>query len=1241
MAILEEQELKNITDAGIRQKVEAGSIEPYEVADAIDAAYEAIAFAGQPLDHALAAFSAGEAAAALALQMGEAALIIGQEAPRVADGAAAVETMAAGKVDKAPGARLIGTGELSSLQARLAAIEAAANPALQLLYHEDFEGDPADVWEGLSKQYVNNLPHSFQQLANPYGVGGVGRFELRQTDAMQSNGMRSEVLWPQPASADNDRWYAFRYYLPSQEDGVDTWADDNKQDILTQWHQGSGNPPVSLRAINSALRLNVRSDGVNINYAIKGQRTYSTDWDAVSQAKSQLQAGASAYMDALGGLRSRAPMTRAPYTVGDAANKPTSVKRYFWNGTDWQVVKNDDNTDFTTTWDYSPLTPEEAARTHYTLRTYWGPDYGANAGNHAYMRANSGEPYLNRDGKTYPLVGSFRNSANASDICYDLYYAGLMFHLASGADKVTAGNQLAVLSRAYFSDPETGMLPHLLFAQVARGLYDNYGDSPGFVDFEAFSKAIDGLILGEAGMPPAEVADMKAWVREFWTWYTVTPPTSDTSERAVAHRRIVGAVTGASSNIRIFYECCVCQMAIYLGETAWVTDRMETLYPGLLGDAFDMAATHERTGGRQGAALAEVGRTKPWTYVNKNLNGWMELARIARGLGIDLYNMVGSNGATLQIAVRWLAYYAQDPAAWTALPKGGTEASDTTSTVYFFKYTARTARKEYSGDAELQGWLNAYLTLKDSKFSATNVHTEASFLAGRDWERLIQVYPDVAATDTGYTKDAWVHLIFHIRWALDSTGLIEVWYDGVKLHTITGPNMFSGYPLPRWKLGIYKSDWNNGATTNVTLRVAYFDDVRMAGPEATFQDLMQGLALTPLAIPDKDAIDYPDPPMLLTNSDIVNGQIVITDKRISSEDAKVSCINLMNVTQNFTLVMRNVITRQNGIHIRGHYSRFSFDIENCFGFDWENGPGSGRVDDLSATSIWGNWYLRVNDPYYGRLRHCYVEGSGLYKIEYSKANEASCKGVLIECNYSRNVRQPNALMNWGNLKGAEGATIPGILIRWNYVWNTLGEHWVEDTWNTYTLKGAAHSPIILEHNFFDGAAKDPAATEYTGGGAIVDGKGAITRATIAENIRIRYNQFVRCRNYLAACACGYGVYIYGNRGVVSGLNPDGTPVPSWTSGFWSGDYSSSKTQSGNIRIYQNTVGARNGSSGRLDFAAWNEDQVNHTEIYDNTSLPEPLTVATEDAEYAIWEAKLAANKITLGPVTPMTPVPQP
>ncbi len=90
-------------------------------------------------------------------------------------------------------------------------------------------------------------------------------------------------------------------------------------------------------------------------------------------------------------------------------------------------------------------------------------------------------------------------------------------------------------------------------------------------------------------------------------------------------------------------------------------------------------------------------------------------------------------------------------------------------------------------------------------------------------------------------KDKWNTFVFHIKHSSKSDGLIELWLNGQKVVSRTGINMYelsSGqFYSPKWKLGVYKSAWNNSNTTLVNKRVLFYDDVRLGNENATLSDM--------------------------------------------------------------------------------------------------------------------------------------------------------------------------------------------------------------------------------------------------------------------------------------------------------------------------------------------------------------------------------------------------------------------
>ena len=126
-----------------------------------------------------------------------------------------------------------------------------------ILFEETFEGPEKPFYAYSHTQFPK--PHSFQS-SNLFSIRGKysGKFELRKGDpSVTDTGIRSEVLFGTPPS--NDMWYSFGLFLPSNG-----FAKDKDNDILSQWHQGSGSPPISLRVVEDrfVFRFNSSSNEV-------------------------------------------------------------------------------------------------------------------------------------------------------------------------------------------------------------------------------------------------------------------------------------------------------------------------------------------------------------------------------------------------------------------------------------------------------------------------------------------------------------------------------------------------------------------------------------------------------------------------------------------------------------------------------------------------------------------------------------------------------------------------------------------------------------------------------------------------------------------------------------------------------------------------------------------------------------------------------------------------------------------
>ena len=122
-----------------------------------------------------------------------------------------------------------------------------------VLLSENFEG--SSVFSGMHDQFGTD--HAFKVVSNPVFEGArAGRFELRDSDPLTSSGTRAEVLFPE-SSVGKERWYSFRAFYPAS-----TYKADSNNDILNQWHQGSGtgSPTTTLRVKNDRFFMKIGNE---------------------------------------------------------------------------------------------------------------------------------------------------------------------------------------------------------------------------------------------------------------------------------------------------------------------------------------------------------------------------------------------------------------------------------------------------------------------------------------------------------------------------------------------------------------------------------------------------------------------------------------------------------------------------------------------------------------------------------------------------------------------------------------------------------------------------------------------------------------------------------------------------------------------------------------------------------------------------------------------------------------------
>lgn len=106
---------------------------------------------------------------------------------------------------------------------------------------------------------------------------------------------------------------------------------------------------------------------------------------------------------------------------------------------------------------------------------------------------------------------------------------------------------------------------------------------------------------------------------------------------------------------------------------------------------------------------------------------------------------------------------------------------------------------------------------------------------------------DLGAWET----NKWTDWVFRVRWSYGNDGLLQVWKDGKLVINRTGPNTYNDKIGPYFKAGIYKGwkDRSNPVDT-ISERIVYHDEIRIAGPGASYSDVAPGgAAAAPTVVP--------------------------------------------------------------------------------------------------------------------------------------------------------------------------------------------------------------------------------------------------------------------------------------------------------------------------------------------------------------------------------------------------------
>ncbi len=217
---------------------------------------------------------------------------------------------------------------------------------------------------------------------------------------------------------------------------------------------------------------------------------------------------------------------------------------------------------------------------------------------------------------------------------------------------------------------------------------------------------------------------------------------------------------------------------------------------------------------------------------------------------------------------------------------------------------------------------------------------------------------------------------------------------------------------------------------------------------------------------------------------------------------------------------------------------------------------------------------------------------------------------------------------------------PGIDIGWNQVVNAPGQSRVEDNLNLGFVSGTAASPLHVHDNFVRGAyptnpaAKTDNSGNYSGTGMTTDSNASAPVEQQPAYILAENNQWVATMNAAMNIAAGHHITYRNNRAAISGTLADGTKMPAVNNALGVfNNYGYSEAQFHDNVATGNYLHVNTGNGENALYVNGDLGPNSIAPTASNNTVVDGATYADEQAEFAIWQAKLASNKVLLGPAT--------